>query len=78
MGCALLFTVGSLGQKLGCQTLEDPEGSELYGPLEDAINDEIQQELNSTDWENVTYSLTVILDQCQENLGIFTVRVITF
>ncbi len=73
LGCAVLFTAGSWAQKLGCETLEDPESSELYEPLEAALNDEIQQELDSPEWENVVFSVPVMLEQCENDTGVWQV-----
>ncbi len=53
--CVIFFFMGSVGQKLGCYTLEAPEDSELYEALEDAINEEIKEELNDTRFDDTTW-----------------------
>ncbi len=71
MGCACLFTIGAIGQKLGCDTLEDPESSEIYVAIEEALNEEIHEALNSTEFNNTVWSLPEILDLCENDTSIY-------
>ena len=45
--CSILFLSGAVIKKLGCDTLEDPEASEVYEMIEDDLNRLIHDTLDN-------------------------------
>ena len=49
--CTLLFTVGSLSQKIVCDTLDDPRESQLVAVMDNILNDLLNEAFNDTSLE---------------------------
>ena len=60
----ILFLLGGVSDKLICQTLEDPENSEIYDATNEALNTLFHDALGIEDLNNVTFSYDKIIESC--------------
>ena len=67
----LLFVSGGMLQELGCQTLEDPEESDLYVMFEEDINEALRRALNNSKFDNITWNLPQLLYECEDGKGLY-------
>ena len=60
----ILFLLGGVSDKLICQTLEDPENSEIYDATNEALNTLFHDALGIEELNNVTFSYDKIIESC--------------
>ena len=63
----ILFLLGGVSDKLICQTLEDPENSEIYDATNEALNNFLHDALGIEELNNVTFSYDKIIKSCGDS-----------
>ncbi|TRY67097.1 hypothetical protein TCAL_14694 [Tigriopus californicus] len=69
----VLFITGSSIQKLGCDTFEDQENAELFHMFDREFDKLIHRAVNDSRYDNVTWSVEEMIEQCQEEESIYTI-----
>lgn len=68
-----LFITGSTIQKLGCDTFEDPQNAELFHMFDREFDKLIHRSVNDSRYDNVTWSVEKMIEQCQDEESIYTI-----
>ena len=61
--CSILFFSGATVQKVGCETLEEPESAQLGQAFSQEIDETIHENLNDSKFDNVSWSIPEILQK---------------
>ncbi len=69
----LLFVSGTAIQKLYCDTLEEPEDSELYVMFEDEVNEALLKAFNNTGFEDTTWDVPRMLEECEQGRSLYEI-----
>ena len=69
----LLFASGATIQKLYCETLEEPEDSELYRFFEEDLNQVLGQALNNTGFQDTEWIVSDMIDNCEDGKSLYQI-----